>query len=108
MNPIQENFVGVGHPLALVHKLEPGLDRESLDKPPDDNSPLSEKSSRDEIDPAIECAGNTFNLTEIPACHAHRVPFSISRACPTFVTESIQHCHGGLAPSYRRNREVEL
>jgi hypothetical protein len=34
MNPIQENFVGVGHPLALMRKLEPGLDRECLDKPP--------------------------------------------------------------------------
>ena len=34
-NPIEENFVGVGHPLALMHKLEPGLDRECLEEPPD-------------------------------------------------------------------------
>ena len=34
-NPIEEHFVGVGHPLALMHKLEPGLDRECLEEPPD-------------------------------------------------------------------------
>ena len=34
-NPIQEDFVGVGHPLALMHQLEPGFDRECLEEPPD-------------------------------------------------------------------------
>ena len=34
-DPIQEDFVGVGHPLALMHKLEPGVDRECLEEPPD-------------------------------------------------------------------------
>ena len=34
-NPIEENFVGVGHPLALMHKLEPRFDRKRLEEPPD-------------------------------------------------------------------------
>jgi hypothetical protein len=34
-NPIQEKFVGVGHPFALMHQLEPRFNRECLEEPPD-------------------------------------------------------------------------
>ena len=34
-NPVFERLVGVGHPFALMHELEPGFDRECLYESPD-------------------------------------------------------------------------
>ena len=34
-NLVHEHLVGVGHPLPLMHKLEPGVDRECLHEAPD-------------------------------------------------------------------------
>jgi hypothetical protein len=33
-NLVYEHLVGVGHPLPLMHKLEPGVDRECLYEAP--------------------------------------------------------------------------
>src|SRR5271165_5917992 len=33
-NPIDEQFVGVAHPLAQMHKLKPGVDGEGLEESP--------------------------------------------------------------------------
>jgi hypothetical protein len=76
-NLVHEHLVGVGHPLPLMHKLEPGVDRECLYEAPNIgdvfvNTPRIGPVAPSRVTQFVDCAQELRTVRGLDAVFHHR------------------------------------